>query len=127
MFRLAAVFLLLGLAACASRRSTAGDVPERHMMLLCVSNESSSAGPIRVWVDEFRALTVGSGKRECHRMPEISSPTRLYAVSTAGGWAGPTRYEGEISNMGIRCWDWVLRDGSTSAIRLVPCDFFAER
>ena len=94
----------------------------RPPLTLCVSNESASGGTIRVWVDNFRALSVASGKRECRRVREVNSSMQLFAESTAGGFAGTTKYEGEIRSMGIRCWDWILRDGSTSQIRLVPCD-----
>src|SRR5690606_13130441 len=94
---------------------------------LCVTNESAGAGTIRVWVDNFRALTVSSGKRECRQVREVNTSMRLFAESMAGGFAGTTKYEGETRSMGIRCWDWVLRDGSTSEIRLVPCDFHEER
>ena len=71
----------------------------------------------------FRALTVTSGRRECRQIREVNASMRLFAESMAGGFGGTTKYEGEIRSMGIRCWDWVLRDGSTSEIRLVPCDF----
>ena len=123
MPRPAAVLLFLILPACASAGTPRSEPTGQEAMTLCVANQSSSAGTIRVWVDDFRALTVSSGKRECRQIREVHAATQLFAESTAGGFAGTTKYQGEIRSMGIRCWDWVLRDGSTSEIRLVPCDF----
>ena len=123
MSRLAIVLVCAILPACASAAHPVAEPSGQEAMTLCVANRSSSAGTIRVWVDDFRALTVSSGKRECRRIREVNSVTRIFAESMAGGFAGTTKYEGEIRSMGIRCWDWVLRDGSTSEIRLVPCDF----
>lgn len=123
MPRTTAILLLLIIPACALVQTPATPAVDAEMMTLCVMNESSSAGTIRVYVDDFRALTVDSGKRQCKLINEVAQGTRLFAESTAGGFAGTTKYQGEIRSMGIRCWDWVLRDGSTSEIRLVPCDF----
>jgi hypothetical protein len=126
MSRVAAVLLCLILPACASAAHPRPEPSGQEAMTLCVANRSSSAGTIRVWVDDFRALTVSSGKRECRQIREVHAEMRLFAESMAGGFAGTTKYQGEIRSMGIRCWDWVLRDGSTSEIRLVPCDFSEE-
>jgi hypothetical protein len=123
MSRSAVVLLCLILPACASARGDDEPGVGREEMTLCVANESSSAGTIRVYVDDFRALTVESGRRQCRRIDDVAQGTRLFAESTAGGFSGTTKYQGEIRSMGIRCWDWILRDGSTSEIRLVPCDF----
>lgn len=127
MPRTIAVLLWMILPACASRHEPVSDPSGQEALTLCVANRSSSAGTIRVWVDDFRALTVSSGKRECRVIREVNTSMRLVAESMAGGFAGTTKYQGEIRSMGIRCWDWVLRDGSTSEIRLVPCDFHEGR
>lgn len=123
MSRAATALLCLILPACASAAHPRAKPSGQEAMTLCVANRSSSAGTIRVWVDDFRALTVSSGKRECRQIREVNAEMRLFAESIAGGFAGTTKYQGSIRSMGIRCWDWVLRDGSTSEIRLVPCDF----
>ena len=123
MSRSATLLTCLIVGACASAANPVAEPGGQEAMTLCVANRSSSAGTIRVWVDDFRALTVSSGKRECRQIREVNASMRLFAESMAGGFAGTTKYEGEIRSMGIRCWDWVLRDGSTSEIHLVPCDF----
>lgn len=126
MTRPSSVLALLLLPACGAHGRSDGEATPSSNgdpVTICVANESYTAGSIRVWVDSFRAMTVASGKRECRQFREVNRATRLIAEGTAGGLAGTTRYEGEISSMGIRCWNWVLRDGATSEIRLVPCDF----
>ena len=125
MSRLVLPSALLLLAACASTgyQQPADLESNGPMTTFCVANESASAGSIRVWVNEFRAMTVSSGRRQCRRIREVNSAMRVFAESTAGGFAGTTTYQGEIRSTGIRCWSWILRDGSTSEIRLVPCDF----
>jgi hypothetical protein len=125
MSRASALFFCLALPACASAGGTPlEETTGQGRMMLCVANQSSSAGTIRVWVENFRALTVSSGKRECRHIREVNYATQIFAESMAGGFAGTTKYQGEIrSTVDIRCWDWILSDWSTSEIRLVPCDF----
>jgi hypothetical protein len=119
----AVLFCFILLAACAT--SGHRDEPEAYDsdLTLCVANESEGVGTIRVYVETFRALTVASGRRECRPILEISSGTRLFAQSMGGGMRGPVQYEGVITNSDVRCWDWVLRDSSSSEIHLVPCEF----
>jgi hypothetical protein len=115
-----AVLLLVVLSACTSERRPSSEVARQGAMTLCVANESASVGTIRVYVGRFRALTVASGARECRQVNATGASLR--AESVGGGMRGPVRYQGEISPTDIRCWEWVLRDSSTSEIRLQPCD-----
>jgi hypothetical protein len=73
-------------------------------------------------VENFRALTVQSGRRVCRPIRGIAAGSHLRAESIGGGLRGPVRYQGEIRSTDIRCWEWVLRDSPTSEIRLIPCD-----
>jgi hypothetical protein len=120
MTRAVAVVLLMVLSACTSGRPPASEEARQGAMTLCVANESASVGTIRVYVGRFRALTVASGSRQCRQIDATSA--RLSAESVGGGMRGPVRYQGEITSTNIRCWEWVLRDSSTSEIRLIPCE-----
>ena len=87
-----------------------------------MANKSAGVGTIRVWVEDFRALTVSSGRRECKPIRDLSTGTRLYATSMGGGLRGPVQYSAMLGTINdVHCWEWVLRDNSNSAMRLLPC------
>jgi hypothetical protein len=92
------------------------------MMTLCVTNRSESVGTIRVWVEQVRTLTVGSGRRECKPVHRVTVPLNLRAESMGGGLGGPIRYDAQITSQEASCWEWVLGNASTSEIRLFPCE-----
>jgi hypothetical protein len=116
--------LLLAATACAGHRKQAGSRPPSPagMFTLCVANRSESVGTIRVWVEQVRTLTVGSGRRECKPIHRVALPMNIHAESMGGGMGGPIHYDTQITNLNVACWEWTLRNSSTSEIRLMPCE-----